>query len=191
MIDRLVRLFRRTDARDAGACLLQRFAEAGEGCRLLGDVHISNPENIHLGAGVTLHHGVTIWPRSAKARIGEGTGINPNAVLMGAVTIGARNLIAPGVVFAAGNHGMLPNGVPMIQQKGTREPITTGDDVWIGANAVITGGVTIGEGAVVGAGAVVTKDVQPYDIVAGVPAERIGNRHEGFGDQTPDAVTSA
>lgn len=191
MIDRFLKLFRPTEPQDPTACLLQSFAEVGEGCRLLGEIHVNSPENIHLGAGVTLHHGVTIWPRSAKARIGDGTGINPNAVLMGAVTIGARNLIAPGVVFAAGNHGMLPNGVPMIQQKGTRQPITTGDDVWIGANAVITGGVTIGEGAVIGAGAVVTKDVEPYDIVAGVPAKRIGNRHEWFGDQTPDAVISA
>ncbi|XBS71265.1 DapH/DapD/GlmU-related protein [Acerihabitans sp. KWT182] len=54
--------------------------------------------------------------------------------------------------------------------------VTVGHDVWIGHNAVIMPGVTIGNGAVVGSGAVVTKDVAPYDIVAGVAAKRIGSR---------------
>lgn len=47
------------------------------------------------------------------------------------------------------------------------------NDVWIGCNVVIMPGVTIGDGAVIGAGAVVLKDVQPYEVVAGVPAKRI------------------
>lgn len=53
------------------------------------------------------------------------------------------------------------------------EPTTIGNDVWIGTNAVIMGGVTIGDGAIVAAGAVVTKDVPPYAIVGGVPAKVI------------------
>lgn len=52
-------------------------------------------------------------------------------------------------------------------------PIRIGQDVWIGANAIVLAGVTIGDGAVVGAGAVVTKDVAPDTIVAGVPAKQI------------------
>jgi galactoside O-acetyltransferase len=52
-------------------------------------------------------------------------------------------------------------------------PVTIGDKVWIGFNAIILKGITIGEGAVVGAGAVVTKDVPPYTIVAGNPARII------------------
>ena len=51
-----------------------------------------------------------------------------------------------------------------------------GNDVWIGDNVVIMMGITIGHGAVVGAGAIVTKDVEPYSIVAGVPAREIGKR---------------
>ena len=47
------------------------------------------------------------------------------------------------------------------------------DDVWIGAGVIILSGVTIGECSVIGAGAVVTKDVEPYTIVAGVPARKI------------------
>jgi acetyltransferase-like isoleucine patch superfamily enzyme len=55
-------------------------------------------------------------------------------------------------------------------------PTKIGRDVWIGANAVILGGVTIGEGAVVAAGAVVNQDVEPGAVVAGVPARKIRKR---------------
>ena len=53
-----------------------------------------------------------------------------------------------------------------------------GNDVWIGYGAVIIGGVKVGDGAVVAAGAVVTKDVEPYSIVGGVPAKHIKYRFE-------------
>lgn len=53
---------------------------------------------------------------------------------------------------------------------------TIGNDVWIGAKACITSGVTIGDGAVIGSGAVVTHDVPPYTIVGGVPAKEIRKR---------------
>ena len=55
-------------------------------------------------------------------------------------------------------------------------PVHIGDDVMIYSDVVILPGVTIGDGAVVGVRAVVTNDVEPYDIVAGVPARRIGHR---------------
>lgn len=62
--------------------------------------------------------------------------------------------------------------------KGFREQrqskrVTIGHDVWIGHGSVVMPGISIGHGAVVAAGAVVTKDVEPYAIVAGVPARRI------------------
>lgn len=53
-----------------------------------------------------------------------------------------------------------------------------GNDVWIGARAVILGGVTIGNGAIVAAGSVVTKDVGAYEIVGGIPAKRIRSRFD-------------
>ncbi|HEY4200430.1 MAG TPA: DapH/DapD/GlmU-related protein [Devosiaceae bacterium] len=55
--------------------------------------------------------------------------------------------------------------------------VSIGNDVWIGHGAVIMPGVTIGDGAIVGSSAVVTKDIEPYTIVAGVPAKVIKRRH--------------
>ena len=60
-------------------------------------------------------------------------------------------------------------------------PVTIGNDVWIGAGAIILDGVTIGDGAVIAAGAVVVRDVEPYSIVGGVPAKLIRNR---FNEET-------
>lgn len=58
------------------------------------------------------------------------------------------------------------------------ETCHVGNDVWIGAGAIINRDARIGDGVVIGAGAVVTRDVEPYSIVAGVPARRIGWRFD-------------
>ncbi|GJD78040.1 CatB-related O-acetyltransferase [Methylobacterium gregans] len=65
--------------------------------------------------------------------------------------------------------------IPVFEPEATRK-IRIGHDVWIGANAVVSPGVTIGQGAVIGANAVVTNDVDPYMIVAGVPARVVRSR---------------
>jgi acetyltransferase-like isoleucine patch superfamily enzyme len=64
------------------------------------------------------------------------------------------------------------------EQTLTRGPITIGNDVWIGRDALIMSGVTVGHGAAIAARAVVTKDVAPYEIVGGVPARHISWRFD-------------
>ena len=67
-------------------------------------------------------------------------------------------------------------GDPHSRARDSRDEIRIGDDVWIGFNATILSGVSIGRGAIVAAASVVTKDVEPYAIVAGNPARKIGER---------------
>ncbi|MBP3507332.1 MAG: CatB-related O-acetyltransferase [Lachnospiraceae bacterium] len=71
------------------------------------------------------------------------------------------------------NHYIMHNP----EYAGSKGPIIVGDDVWIGHGALVLSGVTIGKGAVVAAGSVVTKNVDPYAIVGGVPAKVISYRH--------------
>ncbi|WP_182374926.1 CatB-related O-acetyltransferase [Pseudomonas putida] len=117
--------------------------------------------------------------------------------LIGSCKIGRFCSIAPGVKIALGEHPVTnvsthplffasKNGFEVPDGIGTPRNLTEkkysiaviGNDVWIGANAVICRGVTIGDGAVVAAGAVVTKDVEPYSIVGGLPAKHLKYRFD-------------
>ena len=105
--------------------------------------------------------------------IGNHTRIGIHNTIIGPVSIGHHVNLAQGITVTALNHNFADLGKRIDEQGITTQPVTIGDDVWIGANAVILPGVTIGQHAVVAAGAVVTKDVPPYSIVAGIPAKVI------------------
>jgi len=87
----------------------------------------------------------------------------------GGITIGDNCLIGHNAVLATANHAL----EPAKNRKLNYAPIKIYDNVWLGANVTVLQGVTIGEWAVVAAGAVVTKDVEPYTIVGGIPAKFI------------------
>ena len=89
--------------------------------------------------------------------------------------MGSHVLIAPGCFITDHSH-RFERGATVASQGCMGGAVTIGDDVWLGANAVVVAGVTIGSGAVVGAGAVVTHDVAPDCVVAGVPARVVGHR---------------
>lgn len=96
------------------------------------------------------------------------------------VDIGDDTVIGPGLYLIAGDHEFSIPGVSFAEApRGRNEPIFIGRNVWIGARATILKGVTIGDGAIVGAGSVVTRDIEPYAIVAGNPARFIRWRFEG------------
>jgi len=111
-------------------------------------------------------------------RIGDSCFINSFSALYGHgdLVIGNNCLIEPQVTVIPVNYGFKNRDIPFRQQTPTMKGITIGDDVWIGAGVTILDGCTIGDGCIVGAGAVVTKSVEPYTIVAGVPAKKIGMR---------------
>jgi acetyltransferase-like isoleucine patch superfamily enzyme len=99
-----------------------------------------------------------------KASFGERVFINQGCFFLdyGGITIGDRVLIGPRVTLSTAGHPVeLDERYDFI----THAPIVIEDDVWIGAAATITPGVTIGRGSVVGAGAVVAKDVPPLSVV--------------------------
>ncbi len=107
--------------------------------------------------------------------VGDGTWIGAFTVIdgSGGLTIGAGCDIASGVhIYTHSSALRCVSGreYPTVD----RAPVTIGDRVFIGANAVINMGVTIGDGAIVGAGAVVNADVPPLTVVGGVPARVLG-----------------
>ncbi|MBS4016793.1 MAG: acyltransferase [Dechloromonas sp.] len=97
----------------------------------------------------------------------------------GGVEIGDRVLIGYRTQILSANH-RVPDGMERIFDAGhVRKRVTIGSDVWIGANCIILPGVSIGRGAVVAAGSVVSKNVEPFTVVAGVPARVVRRRNVG------------
>lgn len=103
--------------------------------------------------------------------LGENIHIGRHTEIMadGGITIGNNVVISYYCVLWSIDHRYEGDSLPYDKAR-LRRPIAIGDNVWIGRNAVICGGVTIGEGAVVAIGSVVTRDVPPLAIVGGNPA---------------------
>ncbi|MCQ2510685.1 MAG: sugar O-acetyltransferase [Lachnospiraceae bacterium] len=99
--------------------------------------------------------------------------INYNVVMLDTspIHIGDGAFIAPGVCLACSGHSLI--GEERIRGIGTSAPITLEENVWIGANATVIGGVTIGKGSMIAAGSVVTKDIPAGVVAGGVPCKVI------------------
>lgn len=149
-------------------------ARVALGCLLRGRVELR--PHCRLSRGCVLTGDVTV---------GERTNLEPNCTVIGDVELGKYCALAPETTFQQTNHEtsrpsqqirfydeVLDSDLPPAADG----PIRVGNDVWTGRDATILSGVTVGDGAIVAAGAVVTDDVDPYAIVGGVPAERIGWR---------------
>ncbi|NPU83046.1 MAG: acyltransferase [Syntrophaceae bacterium] len=110
--------------------------------------------------------------------VGHRFSVNTGALLdaRGGITIGDGVMVGPYAVIVSSEHDLGRPGIPMTSRDHVLSMVVIQDDVWIGGHAVILKGVTIGRGAVVAAGAVVASDVEPYAVVAGMPAKIIQNR---------------
>ena len=126
------------------------------GCRFL------NGRKVFLGERNVINFGCLFDGRKFSIRTGSNVSIGPEATIL---TLGHD-----------------PRSATFEDRGGD---VVIGDRVWIGYRAIVLPGVMIGEGAVVGAGAVVTKDVEPYEIVAGSPARKIGERIFGKTEPVP------
>ena len=134
---------------------------------------------MRLGNNVRLGRGCFITATDGELVLHDSVALSPYVHVgadAGRIEIGAHTAVGPGTVIRAANHCIARQDVPMMHQGHVPGEIVIEDDVWIGANCVITPDVRIGRGAVVGAGAVVTRNVAPFSIVGGVPARVIGMR---------------
>ncbi len=135
------------------------------------DVLPFNP--FSLGEGSTIEDFSTINNGVGAVIIGNNSRIGIGNVVIGPVTVGNNVILAQNIVMSGLNHGYEDIHLPIHKQPVSTAPIFIEDDSWIGANAVVTAGVTIGKHCVVAAGAVVTKDIPPFSIAVGNPARVI------------------
>lgn len=147
--------------------------------------------NAYQGSTVSIGTGVRIGKNSvlsvagnSKLEIGDRTTFFSTVYLSGVISIGSDCLFGPNVTILTGEH-VIKDRRPIRAQDAEylaehghppRNPITIGDDCWIGVNAVILPGVTLGKGCVVAAGAVVCSSFSEYSIVGGVPAQLLKYR---------------
>jgi acetyltransferase-like isoleucine patch superfamily enzyme len=129
---------------------------------------------LRIGAGVLLEPGVWITaPEAARITIGAGTFLNLGVMVaaMDLVEIGEHCMFANGCFVTDADHRIDDPHTPIPWQGFTSKgPTRIGDNVWCGANVVVTSGVTIGERSVIGANAVVTQDIPPHSVAVGAPA---------------------
>jgi len=147
---------------------------------------------LELGPHVLLEPNVWLTaPGQARIRIGGGSFLNIGVMVAAheLVEIGEHCMLANGCFVTDADHRFDDPQRPVPWQGFTSTgPTRLGDNVWLGANVVVTGGVTIGERAVIGANSVVTKDVPPRTIAAGAPARVIREIAYRQGEPGTDAV---
>jgi acetyltransferase-like isoleucine patch superfamily enzyme len=126
----------------------------------------------HIGSNVLILNGVKILNWS-NLKIQNYSYISNDVIIQaqGKVEIGKGVIVGPQVFISNGDHSL-------IDLSPTSAPIIIGDGVYIGARAIILGGVTIGDHAVIGAGAIVTKDIPACAVCVGIPAKIIKYRQK-------------
>lgn len=129
--------------------------------------------NFTLGSKSVIEDFSTINNGVGDVIIGDRTIIGLGNTVIGPVQVGNDVMFAQNVVVSGMNHGYEDILLPPSKQKDICKQIIIEDEVWIGANSVITAGITIGKHSIIGAGSVVTKDIPPFCIAVGNPAKVI------------------
>lgn len=113
-----------------------------------------------------------------KLSVGSYTQLGQNARISGTVTLGDYVMMGPDVVIMAVTHDISDLSKPMVDHSNPsiENPVTIGNNVWIGTRVIIMPGVSINDNSIIGAGAVVTKSFPANSVIAGVPAKLIKTR---------------
>ncbi|MEM9924948.1 MAG: acyltransferase [Cyanobacteria bacterium P01_D01_bin.50] len=140
---------------------------------------------IHIGERSIIRTFARLSSARGKIKIGSDCSVNPYTILFanGDLIIGNWVRIATHVVINPGNHLYDDIDTPIDLQPSTYKGVIIEDDVWIGAGVIILQGCKIGKGSVIGAGTVLTKSVEPYSVVVGVPGRVIKKRGETTQDE--------
>ena len=127
------------------------------------------------GAKLRVKKGAEI---SLNSTVGDFSELGTNALIQASVSIGSYVIMGPDIKIYSRNHKYDRLDIPIQQQGKNYYKTYIGDDVWIGANVIITAGCKIGDHVIIAAGSVVTKDAPDYAIIGGVPARLIKYRTE-------------
>ena len=125
-----------------------------------------------------INQGVELNPWGGKIKLGRRVWLGPYTVIYGhgGVEIGGQTLVSMHATILSSNHTVPGREKEIRAQPDILLPTKIGRDCWIGAHAVVLGGVTIGDGCVIGAGSVVAKNLPPFSIAVGVPAKKLRSR---------------
>jgi maltose O-acetyltransferase len=127
------------------------------------------------GADLRVKKGAEISPNSI---VGDFSELGTNSIIQANVTIGNHVIMGPDIKIYSRNHKFESLDIPIQKQGKNYYETTIGNDVWIGANVVITAGSEIGDHVIIAAGSVVTKKIPNYAIAGGVPAKILKFRNE-------------
>ena len=162
-----------------GLFSVKDFKKIGENVIFEREVLVFHPENVSIGNNVYVGHN-TILKGYYKSEmiIGDHTWIGQGCFLHsgGGIEIGRAVGIGPMVKIITSVHREDDPSKPLIFCDFEFGKVAIDEGCDIGVGAIILPGVKIGEGSIIGAGSVVNKDVEPYSVVAGVPAKVLRNR---------------
>ena len=125
-----------------------------------------------------------------KVSIGDNVSIHPYTYILGEVTIGNYVGIASKSSIIAETHNTADISIPYKLQGMEDQPVSIGNDVWIGAHSIILGNSKIGDGVIISAGSVVSGEIPPYSVVMGNPARVYYNRKKGVFNKKIDSNDS-
>jgi acetyltransferase-like isoleucine patch superfamily enzyme len=137
---------------------------------------------LEIGRGTVLESGVTVQSAKGRVRLGQRVYLSRGVTVgvVDLVEIGDFALVGPGCYITDADHRFEDPLLPVPDQGMTvKGPTVIEDNVWLGANVVVTSGVRIGKRSVIGANSVVTRDIPEFSIAAGIPAKVVA-RHPAF-----------